>query len=178
MRGSALTVIHKVIRQELFDVTRQLACAGAEEIDDARRAIGAAATLLRGHAEHEDASLEPMLREVDPALAERLAADHARLEEALEALCDAAGALEPGGGDGPLRRLYLDWTRFVGEFLLHLDDEERTMLPALGAAVPGVAMVAESARGLGAAERDSFLGKLRGAVSPAELDLIERALAR
>lgn len=176
MRANALTIIHKFIRRELFDVTAQLASAGPEDTGAVRKAIAEAIELLHAHAAHEEAGIEPRVREESAAHAERLLEDHHALHAELDAIGAAAYALDPVQHDAcvmALLQLHLDWNRFVGRYLLHLDEEERTWFAGLGDFLPPVAFMAEAAT----AQGEAFLQKLWKVVTPAERAVIERAQA-
>ena len=140
--------IHKAIRVELFDVT---ALAGRVDPSDrsarvtlADRAIGVA-DLLVGHAEHEDGAIQPALEAHLPALAERIACDHERLDarigELREWSADAVDAAEAAQRHA-VHRLYVELSAFTGAYLEHQDVEERVVMPALETAI-GVEAVVE-----------------------------------
>ncbi len=161
MRANALTVIHKFLRREMFDFSQQLFRAGPEDCAPIRHALESLAELLEQHAAQEDASLEPLLRELDPARAERLAQDHRRLADQLDLLLHAVRQLDSDGADrrDALLRFNLDWNRYLSAYLAHLDDEERTMFPVLEDRIPPIARLAEKAR-LDGARGQEFLLKL------------------
>ena len=76
MKANALTLFHKYIRAELFEVARLLASAGPGDAAAVRKAIDAAAELLHQHAAHEEAGFEPYIRERNAEFAERLLKEH------------------------------------------------------------------------------------------------------
>src|SRR5690242_18545671 len=75
--------IHKGIRTELFSVTTE-----AGRLDPSQgvaraalaRHVSDVVDLLTGHAEHEDAAIQPVLEARLPDLAERIEVDHLTLE--------------------------------------------------------------------------------------------------
>ena len=98
--------IHKGIRAELFAVT-----GAAGSVDPADRAARAALAervmnitdILVGHAEHEDAHIQPLLEVHLPELAAKVETDHVELEarmvflnELAAATADAPLAAQPG----------------------------------------------------------------------------------
>ena len=175
MPSSALTVIHKYIRREMFDLTQQLFRAGPHNVAAIRRALDEIAGVLRGHAEHEDPRLAPILRKLDASLAERIAEDHRRLDDELERLRRAARALDVNAScEETLLAFQMDWNRFVSAYLAHLDDEERTLFPRLGGALPPVAAIVDSANAQGEQGR-AFLQRLWAVTTCAERAAIERA---
>ncbi|HEX6928725.1 MAG TPA: hemerythrin domain-containing protein [Gammaproteobacteria bacterium] len=178
MRANALTIIHKFIRRELFDVSARLAGAGPEDIGAVRTAIAEVIELLHAHAAHEESGIEPQVREHSAAHAERLLHDHHRLHAELDAIGAAAQVLDAAPHDAcvaTLLQLHLDWNRFVGGYLLHLDDEERTWFAHLGDFLPPVAFMAEAARMQGEEQGKAFLEKLWKVVTPDERAIIEQA---
>lgn len=175
---NAITVIHKFIRQELFAAAGLLARATPADSAEVLQILNAIAVVLRRHGETEDRTLEPQLRQLDPALANHMAEDHRHLETQLSRVLVLAEDLEPSQ-DGLCRellaRLHLDWLKFVGEYLLHLDDEERLLFARLET-LPPPSVVGQSTSAMPATERQEFLAKLARAINPAELRLVHSAL--
>jgi iron-sulfur cluster repair protein YtfE (RIC family) len=161
MPANAVTIIHKYLRRELFDVSEQLFRACPSHIDGVRAALERIDLLLHTHAAQEDARLYPLLHRVDPQLAKRMKADHERLDDRFAFVYDAARLIDATQPDcrEKLLQLHLDWNRFVGEYLLHLDDEERTLFPAIRDALPPLSSLAQSARDQGA-NGEEFLLRL------------------
>lgn len=175
MRANALTVIHKFLRREMFDFSQQLFRAGPEDCTSIRAALETLAGLLEQHAAHEEARFEPLLRELDPARAERLSHEHRKLADQLDEILHFARQLEPNAADcrNALMQLNLDWNRYLSAYLAHLDDEERTMFTVLEDRIPPVSMLADSARLDGARGRE-FLLKLWAVTTCEERMAIER----
>lgn len=161
MSATAISVVHKYLRRELFDLAEQLFRAGPNELEAIRTALGKIGVLLQTHAAQEDARLAPLLREANPALAERMARDHHRLEDQFAVLLDQAKVIDPVSGtcQEDLYQLHLDWNRFVANYLLHLDDEERTLFATIKHALPPLAAIAQSAQAQGA-DGEEFLLRL------------------
>jgi hypothetical protein len=129
--------IHKGIRTELFAVT-----ASAGSVDphdrsgraDLARHVETVADLLGAHAEHEDAVILPVLETQLPALAERIATDHPRIEAQIEDIRELAAALvDTADADArdDVFRVYVELASFTGTYLAHQDFEERDVMPAL-----------------------------------------------
>lgn len=178
MRANALTIIHKVIRRELFDVSALISSAGPEDVDAVRASIAAVTGFLNAHAAHEEAGFEPKLRERNPELAACMLDDHHRLHTELDAAGDAARRLDPASPEActaALLQLHLDWNRFVGGYLLHIDDEERRLFADLEDIIPPVTFMAEAAVSSGE-EGKAFLEKLWKVTAPDEREAIEGAL--
>ena len=94
MESNALTVIHKLVRHEIYAVSNRLAAAGDSDDRALLKAIRRAAGMLRGHAEQEDARLLPALQAAAPELARRLDEQHESLDRDMDAICAAAEALQ------------------------------------------------------------------------------------
>ena len=174
MQANALTIIHKALRADLFDLSSRLSNAGPADAEAVRTALEAVAGALRGHGEREDQNLIPLLAARSPELAGAMARDHHRLDAQLVALCDAARVLvdlDLEQRAERLARLYLDWNQFVSAYLAHLDDEERTFFAPVADALPPVESVAEGAIAGGPA----FLQRLGQLVTPDERSRIEDA---
>lgn len=132
--------IHKGIRSELFSLVER---AGSTDPHEAAAVaalvdhVVATHSLLESHAEHEDGVIQPVLETEMPRMAERIAADHVALDRTVGRIVELAATIQPSGRD--LRRavqvLYLDLARFTSEYLVHIDIEERLLMPALEDAV-------------------------------------------
>lgn len=176
MPANAVTIIHKYLRRELFDISEQLFRACPGHIDGVRAALERIDLLLHAHAMQEDSRLYPLLQHADPKLAERMKADHDRLEDRFAFIYDSARLIDAAEPDchEKLLQLHLDWNRFVGEYLLHLDDEERTLFPAIRDALPPLSSLAQSARAQGASGEE-FLLRLWAVTTLEERAQIEAA---
>lgn len=177
MSSSTLTIVHKYIRREMFDMSQRLFRAAPDCVPGLRAPFEELANLLREHAAMEEARLLPLLPNHDPAVAAQLDREHERLDAMLEAVLDSLAALDPQSADCGLGlyQLQLDWNRFVAMYLLHLDNEERTWFVPLQSNIPGVEHIAKSAAALGPQRGEEFLAKLWAVVTPHERTIIERA---
>jgi len=175
MPPNALTVIHKFIRREMFDFAERLFRAEPEQVSDIRAELERLADLLRSHAQQEDVRVAPLLRATEPALAERLARDHRRLDDQLESLRYAAARLDPISPDvrSALRLFHLDWNRFLSAYLAHLDDEERTLFAKLDEHLP-LSAITQSAEQQGA-RGEEFLLRLWAVTTCEERAAIQAA---
>lgn len=180
MESNALTVIHKLVRHEIYAVSNRLAAAGDSDDRALLKAIRRAAGMLRGHAEQEDARLLPALQAAAPELARRLDEQHESLDRDMDAICAAAEALQRLPMSRRVRarqQLHDAWNRFVAGCLLHMDEEERAMQPLLGERI-ALSQVAESTLAMEQATADEFLSNLWRAITPQERLAIERARLR
>ena len=176
MRANALTIIHKFLRREMFDFSQQLFRAGPEECAPIVRALLSLTETLEQHARQEEARFEPLLREFDSSLAERLHEEHRRLDQDLQAIVRLAKRLDPSAPDcrESLTQLHLDWNRYLSQYLAHLDDEERTLFVALQDRIPPVSMLANIAKE-GGAQGAEFLLRIWAVTTCEERLAIERA---
>ena len=127
--------IHKGIRAELFALAES-----AGSIDPGCRAdrvavaehVRATHGLLESHAHHEDSVIQPVLERELPDLAERIERDHVALDAMFGRIADVASSLDD---DRKARRncqlLHLDLARFTADYLVHIDIEERVLMPSL-----------------------------------------------
>lgn len=173
MKANALTLVHKYIRAELFDVSRLVATAGpdADEIARVRQRIDETVALLHQHATHEEAGFEPHMRECNAAFADRLLEEHRTLHAELDAITSAVRELDPAHPDActdALLQLHLDWNRFVGSYLLHLDAEERHWFVGAESLMPPMTAMKDAPPGWSDDEHRAFMDKLFAAIAPGE----------
>jgi len=104
--------------------------AVAEVLTDLRVQL----VISRGHLEKEEAVIHPALAELAPEAVEELEGDHDHHREAFDQL-EAAIAIVQAAEDrtGPLRDLYLGFSRFVAADFAHMAHEEQETLPILQA---------------------------------------------
>lgn len=161
---SALHIIHKYIRAQLFEMANALARADNQDLAEVQRQLENTAALLRGHGSHEDQAFESVLRAYDPLLANTLEDDHLKLEAALQRILTSAGQLDTlpdAQKNEHLQYLYLDWNQFVGHYLLHLDDEERLLFVAIREHMPEIDVIRASMATLEKTERLAFIEALK-----------------
>lgn len=177
MSATALTVIHKHIRREMFDFSMRLFRAGTHQVPAIKAAFDELAALLRTHAAQEETRLEPLLNARDADAAARLLRDHHRLDAELDRLSAVACALDASSAEcaDALLQLHLDWNRYLGAYLIHLDEEERTLFAGLAGQMP-LTDVARTALAQ-AEEGKKFLDRLWSVTTPTERLVIEHAHA-
>jgi hemerythrin-like domain-containing protein len=127
--------IHKGIRSELFSLTESAGWVDPGNRDDRMALVDhvrATHSLLESHAHHEDAVIQPVLERELPDVAERIERDHVALDMVFARIADVASSL---AGDRGARRncqlLHLDLARFTADYLVHIDIEERVLMPSL-----------------------------------------------
>lgn len=156
--------------------------------------------LAAKHLDHEEAELHTVLRDGAEQLAAALDHDHADHHAAFAALERAIVAVETARGaarDAAGHRLYLAFTRHVGEDLLHMAREEEEAMPALQAAFSDAELEAMHNRikaqippdrltayfrlilaGCSPAERVMLMADMRDNAPPEVYLLVERDSAR
>jgi hypothetical protein len=161
--------VHKGLRRALFAVTEQAGRADAANEEDLRNLqaeVSRVTWMLRLHATHEDATIQPLVEQHIPSLAPKIVEAHHVTEETLNALNASAEQLlaTPAEKRTPLlHRLYLDIAAFTAFYVAHLGDEEIQSMPALTKAM--------SQQDLGAA-----LMKIRGAIAPEDMGKMFRVM--
>ncbi len=172
---SALHIIHKYIRAQLFDMANTLARAEPHQLTSVQNQLQDTASLLRGHGTHEDQAFESVLRAYDPLLANTLEDDHLKLEASLQRILTSADQLDRLADTQKsehLQYLYLDWNQFVGHYLLHLDDEERLLFVAIREHMPEVDVIRASMASLESTERTAFAKALKNITNRREQNQI------
>lgn len=104
-----------------------------DELERLRAETDLALRLIRGHAQHENTFLGPLLQLYCPHLAGKIAEDHAQLEQQLSDLSELLASTDPFRSDASLRGhdFNLRLARVMGELLIHMSEEEQLVLPAL-----------------------------------------------
>jgi len=194
-RYSFYTIIHKGIRHELGELLRL--GAGTDFTSPAAAPyvtrLRASIRLMNEHALHEDQHVEPLLDELAPPLARRVAATHRVLEahehEVLNLCEPALGSAKAG------YELYLALTRYAAVQYGHMAEEESDVIEALWermsddqlmgvehAIVSGIApednatYMAWMIHGISDPEREAFIGAMRQG-APAEVVAYAESLA-
>lgn len=178
--------IHKTLRLVMGEA---LVGLGRSPFEDARAAEACLARVeevlvwCERHLEHEDAVIAPAARERLPggpsAFDEHGCQGRAvaELRAQIEAVRGASAALRPRIGTS----LYLHFSRFVGENLVHMAEEEQVLMPLLGQFFDDVELRELYARILARRtdeERATQTPVLVGAISPAERRGLVESAAR
>lgn len=90
--------------------------------------------LSAAHLDHEEREIHAALEQRVPSAARDLYADHEHHRAsfvAIEMAIAAVEATEPSRRRPAVHRLYLAFTRFVGDDFAHMAEEEQTILPVL-----------------------------------------------
>jgi len=138
--------VHKGIRALLGTLVEQ---AGRTDFQDAsevaklRRAVDEGFDILEGHARHETRFVAPLLRAHAQEAGLALDDDHEEQTRAiagLRARLEAVDASDPSAAASG-HAFVVALSRFAGELLVHMADEEERALPALWAAVDDSALL-------------------------------------
>jgi hypothetical protein len=129
---------HKAMRKDLFEVSAAIASADftdAEEAAALRARFAGLVASMEHHSHTEDHELHPLAREVAPMAVDVVAAEHDELDRELAEISNDLAALSDVTLERDLweqaQTLYLRFNRFVASYLLHIDREERELMPAL-----------------------------------------------
>lgn len=128
--------VHKGVRKALFDLAQ---LAGSTEFNSTESLVklkehfARAYNLLETHAHSEDTYVEPMVQECDANIAAELSTTHNKLETIIRQLQIELNNLDADQDDVIFqgREFYLGLTKFVGEYLKHIADEEQIIMPLL-----------------------------------------------
>lgn len=124
--------IYKSVRWALCDLLLRLGnCdANAEQLAPLLDDLEGAFYLLERYRDHEERRIYPLVKEVAPTAVQRLSLQHQHEIAELRGLAARAEPNEARASE-TLERLYLEFSRFVGNTLLHLFDEEVLTTQAL-----------------------------------------------
>jgi hypothetical protein len=145
-RHSLYREIHKGIRAVLLGVVET---AGRTDYTDPadvaalERAVDEAFFLLQSHADHEDRFVEPLVRAAAPDVARELDAAHDEQHGRIPALRALLSEIASGGpGRAAAGHAFsVALSRFAGELLVHMADEEEKAMTALQAALDDAALL-------------------------------------
>jgi hypothetical protein len=158
--------VHKGIRNGLFSLCER--AGRVDPADDDQLGLIAADTswmfeLLDAHAEHEDSTIGPALRDLDESLDELVRREHTALDAAMQTIRDLQRDIDaPRHGRAVhVRRCYLTLASFTSAYLAHEATEELQVSPVLftGLGTDGVRELEGAI--VGSIKPDHFAGYLR-----------------
>lgn len=122
--------IHKALRAFMGDTLARLGALDARDADETAAVLGQVRDLLalcQAHLEHENEFLHRAMEARCPGSAAATGEDHVGHQAAIGRLGSALEAAEAAGPgrEAALHRLYLRLAGFVGENLVHMDEEEQ-----------------------------------------------------
>lgn len=138
--------IHKAIRALMADITvksGRVDFASPASFAAFRADVESAFAFLSGHAEHENDFLDPAYRQFAPGVSSVLLVAHDEQEERMQRLTRDLASIDPKSADAPSKghAVIVELSRFFGEVLVHMADEEQVGMPALWAAVDDAALL-------------------------------------
>ena len=154
--------IHKAMRFALAGVTTRAGSADAGDEQSVRALLEEwrdVAFVVHGHQAHEDEFCDPLIRRHAPHLRDELEHDHHDADGQLASLQTAATAIRltsPSERNRLLLAFHLSLADFEASYLPHLRFEERTVMPALRAAMTD-------------ADLETVSHEIRDSVSPAAM---------
>lgn len=126
-RTDFYTVVHKALRKRLFETVILAGTTDYADPDDLAKltkTVAEIVTMLREHADHEDAFLHPIIAEVLPEAARSLNAEHVEHNRALDAVERAFGVVASDRTSASGHMAYRTLARFTAHFLAHIEEEE------------------------------------------------------
>ena len=185
---------HKAMRQDLFEVSSLAARIDATDPEsraEFRHRFDGLLGALRHHEEHEHTLVHPLLAGADAALLSGVEVEHRRLDDELDAV---VALLDSASDDVAWHGFYLALNRYAAAYLLHIDHEERVLMPAIREHHDEVSIAAVARRDLEApvevlltaapamlavmntADRAGILGDLAEALSEDEFGRVRDAV--
>jgi hypothetical protein len=129
--------VHKGIRavaHGMVDLAQRTDFTRPGELEDLQAAVDGAFSIFEGHAAHETEFITPVLRVCAPQLAAESDAEHREQALRLRDLRRALQAAARAGSSALGHAFVVGLSRFEGEMLVHMADEEERLMPALWAA--------------------------------------------
>ena len=178
-RPSFYREVHKGIRSVLLDLQVK---AGQTEWTDAnalgafRSEAAAAFELLTFHAHHEDKYIAPLLQKASPEVAKILGGSHDDQEETLDELMAQLAAVDSLAAG---HQFSLALSRFVGESLVHMADEEEVAMTAIWNAFDDATILEAHGRLVSSIPPETMTAFMRWmipALNPTERTALQNAL--
>lgn len=160
--------IHKGIRSLLSDVVYEAGRAdfnSSSEVAALRGSVTAALDMMTSHAEHENAFIEPVIAKAAPEVAKELTGAHEEQEGVIARLRAALASIDPNSSNAAVEghQFVVDFSRFTGELLVHMADEEQKAMPALWAKFDDAYLI-------------DLHGRLVGSIAPEEMAAVMRMM--
>jgi hypothetical protein len=158
--------VHKGIRNGLFSLCER--AGRVDPADDDQLGLIAAETswmfeLLDAHAEHEDSTIGPALRDLDESLDDLVRQEHAALDAAMQTIRELHRDIDAlrRGRAVHVRRCYLALASFTAAYLAHEATEELQVSPALFTELGTDGVRELEGAIVGSIRPDHFVGYLR-----------------
>ncbi len=130
MRVDLFATIHKALRSVLFETVMEAGrvdLASDQAVDALAELVERMFGFLHEHAQHEDAEVLPLVRRVEPRIAEELSAEHLELEATQNEICRTMRtlAMTVAADRGPSGKELLRLLNVLtAKHLMHMDREE------------------------------------------------------
>jgi hypothetical protein len=165
-RPSFYREVHKGIRSLLSDLTLragQLDWSDAAVVDAYRRDVEAGFHLLSSHAHKENEFIAPLLEQAAPEVAKVLEGSHDDQETQLTDMLAQLRSIDPGAPHAAWEghRFTLALSRFAGESLVHMADEEEVAMTAMQNAFDDAKLLDVNARLVASIRPDTMAAFLR-----------------
>lgn len=126
--------VHKAIRHQLTDALQRLSAVDWDESAAVAGVLDAVDTALSSqedHAGHEETFYHPLLESKVPGSTVSFTERHHQLARQIDRIESTVQELRNDGTPDEAQGygLYLAFAHFVGEYLIHLDEEERVLKP-------------------------------------------------
>jgi len=144
--------IHKAVRLALSRAMTRIGSADPQDLLELTPVLDEVQGLLdlcRDHLKHENQHVHPLLERARPGMTTRIAQEHVHHEEEIEDLQDLLGHVRrcvPADRSVAAFRLYRQLAVFVGENLLHMEQEETEHNAVLWAAYSDAELMAVESR--------------------------------
>lgn len=143
--------IHKAIRVLMLDLVRKsgrLDFTDARAVAEFRGEVAQAFDLLESHAEHENTFIGPVVEQHAPELSHHVAPTHEEQEHEIDELAAMLEAIDPRAADAPVHghAFVVALSRFFGDLMMHMADEEEQIMPALQAVMTDAELIAVEER--------------------------------
>lgn len=139
-RLSLYKEIHKGVRSLMFEVTTRSGRVDfhdAEQVAAFRADVERTFRLLAAHAEHENEWIGPVIAKHAPALSDHIGMAHDDHESHFNAILSGLDAIDASAADAAVKghRIVVSLSRFFGDLMVHMADEEQEVMPAIWAAL-------------------------------------------
>jgi len=138
--------IHKAIRSMIFDLVAEAGrvdFSRNDEVARLRESSRRAFAFLSLHADLENTFIAPLFERCDPSLGDLIGGAHEEQETELHEMLAALDRIDGASPDAPVEghAFVLRLSRFAGDSLIHMADEEEVVMPALRRAYSDVTLM-------------------------------------
>jgi len=128
--------VHKGIRKELFDLAMLVGSMDFQNpisLETLKETFNRTYNLLETHAHSEDTYVEPLINKVNVDIAKKTSSKHKNLEDDINELRQKLSGMDAHKKDSVVQghAFYLQLTIFIAEYIKHIADEEKIIMPIL-----------------------------------------------